>query len=45
MMVSVEKDKKGSTWIVSHVRCGFHEQIWLTDEELAELYVQLTEML
>lgn len=43
--MTVEKDKKGACWIVSHKRAGYHEQIFLTDEELAELYTILTEML
>jgi hypothetical protein len=39
--MKVEKDKKGPCWIISHKRSGYHEQIWLTDEELAELYFML----
>lgn len=39
--MKVEKDKKGPCWIISHERSGYHEQIWLTDEELAELYFML----
>lgn len=42
-MVSVEKDKKGSAWIVSHVRSGYHEQMFLTAEELHELRKVLNE--
>lgn len=45
IMVEVTKDKKGKCWIVGHKRCGYHEQIFLTDEELAELYVTIGEML
>lgn len=41
MKVSVTKDRKGSCWIVSHLRCGYHEQIFLTEEELVELYHEL----
>lgn len=36
-MVSVERERKGSTMIIGHLRCGYHEQIWLTDDELREL--------
>lgn len=37
MEVTVSKDKKGSSFMVSHVRCGYHECIWLTIDELREL--------
>lgn len=40
-MVSVEKDSKGGAWIVSHIRCGYHECIWLSQEELRELREEL----
>ena len=43
-MVEVTKDKKGSCTIVSHLRCGYHEQIWLTTDELRELRDKLNEM-
>ena len=35
--VAVYKDKKGSAFMVQHVRCGCHECIFLTYEELQEL--------
>ena len=38
MVVKVEKDKKGACYIISHKRCGYHEQIFLTPEEMIELY-------
>ena len=38
MAVKIEKDKKGACYIISHKRCGYHEQIFLTPDELAELY-------
>ena len=41
MMVEVKKDKKGKCWIVSHQRSGYHEQMFLTPEELADLYFKL----
>lgn len=44
-MVSVEKDKKGGAYIVSHMRCGYHECIWLTQQELTELQKVLNELL
>lgn len=43
-MVSVEKDKKGSCMIVSHLRCGYHESIWLSTDELKELRDKLNNM-
>lgn len=43
--MEITKDKKGLCWIISHKRAGYHEDIWVTDEELAELYTILTEML
>ena len=44
-MVSVEKDKKGSAYFVSHMRCGYHEYIGLTEDELRELYKELRNVL
>lgn len=38
MAVKIEKDRKGACYIISHKRCGYHEQIFLTPDELAELY-------
>ena len=43
-MVSVEKDKKGSAYFVSHMRCGYHECIGLTEDELKELNEELNKM-
>jgi hypothetical protein len=43
--MEITKDKKGPCWIISHKRSGYHEEITVTDEELAELYTTLTEML
>lgn len=37
MEVTVSKDKKGQAFVVQHVRCGYHECIWLTIDELREL--------
>ena len=39
--MEVMKDRKGSCWVVSRLRCGYHEQIFLTEEELVELYHEL----
>ena len=44
MNVSVKKDKKGSAFVVQHVRCGYHECIWLTVDELKELKMLLDEL-
>ena len=44
-MVSVEKDKKGGAYIVSHMRCGYHECIWLSMGELNELRDKLNDMM
>lgn len=43
--VSVTKDKKGNAFVLQHVRCGYHECIFLTPEELVELKRQLEELL
>lgn len=43
-MVLLEKDKKGGAYIVSHMRCGYHEQIWLSGDELKDLRGQLNKM-
>ena len=43
-MVSVEQDTKGSAWMVSHVRCGYTECIFLTADELRELGEILNEL-
>ena len=43
-MVSVEKDRKGGAYIVSHLRSGYHEQIWLTVDELKALREELDGM-
>ena len=43
-MVDVEKDKKGGAYIVSHLRCGYHECIWISKDELRELRDKLNEM-
>ena len=45
MDVSVTKDKKGNAFVVQHVRCGCHECIFLTYEELKELKTLLEEIL
>lgn len=44
-MVDVEKDKKGfGAYIVSHLRSGYHECIWLSKDELRELRDNLNKM-
>ena len=37
MDLELKRDRKGPCWVLSHTRGGYHEQIWLTDEELVEL--------
>ena len=39
--MKIEKDKKGPCWIISHKRSGYHEEISVTPEELADLYFML----
>ena len=39
--MTVEKDKKGPCWVISHKRSGYHESISVTSEELGELYFML----
>jgi len=34
----IDKDTKGSCFIVSHRRCGYYESIFLTMGELRELF-------
>lgn len=43
-MVNIEKDTKGSAYLVSHVRAGYTECIFLTMDELRELHKVLSEM-
>ena len=43
-MVEVERDKKGSATIISHLRSGYHECIWLSVSELRELRDKLNKM-
>lgn len=43
-MVDIEKDKKGGAYIVSHLRCGYHECIWISKDELRELRDNLNKM-
>lgn len=39
--MKIEKDKKGPCWIISHKRAGYHEEISVTEDELADLYFML----
>lgn len=43
--VIIKKDKKGSAYIVEHIRCGYHECIFLTKDELVDLNIQLRKAL
>ena len=45
MSVSVEKDKKGDTWIISRKKDGFTKQINVTIQEIIMLYYQLVRLL
>lgn len=35
--MELSKDGKGSCYILSHERCGYHESIFVTLDELREL--------
>ena len=45
MSVSVEKDKKGDTWIISRKKDGFTKQINVTIQEIIMLHYQLGRIL
>ena len=45
MSVSVEKDKKGDTWIISRKKDGFTKQINVTYQEIVMLRYQLGRIL
>ena len=45
MRVSVEKDKKGDTWIISRKKDGFTKQINVTYQEIVMLHYQLGQIL
>lgn len=45
MSVSVEKDKKGDTWIISRKKDGFTKQINVTYQEIVMLHYQLGQVL
>ena len=45
MSVSVEKDKKGDTWIISRKKDGFTKQINVTYQEIVMLHYQLGQIL
>ena len=45
MSISVEKDKKGDTWIISRKKDGFTKQINVTFEEIVLLHYQLGRIL
>lgn len=42
--ISLVKDKKGNSYILSHKRCGFTECIFLLPDELNELKTLLEEI-
>ena len=43
--VSVKKDPKGTAYIISHIRAGYHEQIAVTKDELRDLFEELNKLL
>lgn len=43
--VSLTKDGKGGCWVLSHVRCGITECLFLTVEELIELRDKIESLL
>ena len=43
--MTVEKDKKGPCWVISHERGGYHEDIFVTETELAELFFEIKKIL
>lgn len=43
--MTVEKDKKGPCWVISHERAGYHEDIKVTETELAELFFEIKKIL
>ena len=45
MSVSVEKDKKGDTWIISRKKDRFTKQINVTYQEIVMLHYQLGRIL
>lgn len=45
MSVSIEKDKKGDTWIVSRKKDGFTKQINVTFQEIQVLHYLLGRVL
>ena len=45
MSVSVEKDKKGDTWIISRKKDGFTRQINVTFEEMVSLFLKIREII
>ena len=45
MSVSVEKDKKGDTWIISRKKDGFTKQINVTYQEIVMLHFHLGRIL
>ena len=39
--MELSKDRKGSCYVLSHERCGYHESIFVTLDELRELQLLL----
>lgn len=43
--MEITKDKKGPCWIISHERAVYHEDIWVTETELVELFFEIKKIL
>ena len=43
--MTVEKDKKGPCWVISHERDGYHEEIFVTEVELVDLFFTIKKIL
>ena len=45
MDVELKKDKKGACYILSHMRCGFTECLFLTEAELYDVAVKIKKII
>lgn len=45
MSVSVEKDSKGSTWIISRKKDGFTRQINVSFGEMVSLFIKIRKII
>ena len=42
--MDIERDRKGECYILSHIRCGYHESMFVTREELKELFRKIKDL-